>query len=424
MTDPILVHDNSDAINAERAAMHTGRAEAWLWGKIDREKLWEYDWSNSYPRIAKDNELPSQLFGTVTSCTPRRLLELQRQYCVLADVSVSASSPCVPVSHGERTIWPTGNFRTILWNPELDVIRQDGEITEVHKVWLYKRAPVLRGWAEWILSQLGNLAGNVPPWLKLILKHWSRALIGRFGMRYKAWQHYATAPTSRIYCSELYDPESGQKSEIMQVGTDVFMLGELTEPSDACPQITSYVMSAARAKLWRVISQIGRDNCAYMDTDSIVVNINGHHAIQQAHSERDFAGLRSKGEYRRSHIYGPRSAVFAGKPVVAGMPKRPIKVAAHSYEGEIWRSAGEGIKRGEHDTVNVVSRSYTLRYNTNRRAFLDGGGTAPYKLPDMRTDYDCRTTPRYPNRMVLSDYPALRPLIKTARSRPRPVARL
>lgn len=424
MSERILVHDDSAAINAERAAMHTGRAEAWLWGKVEREKLWEYDWSNSYPRIVQENELPAQLFGTVNSCTAGRLAELQRKYCCLADVTVSVTAPCVPVSRDERTLWPTGTFRTILWSPELQLAKDNGEITEVHKVWLYKRAPVLRGWAEWILSQLGSLSANVPPWLKLILKHWSRALIGRFGMRYKQWSHYATAPTSRIFCSELYDPESGEKSEIMQVGQDVFILGELTEPTDACPQITSYVMSAARAKLWRVISQVGRDNVSYMDTDSLVVNLNGHHAIQRASGEKDFAGLRTKAEYRNSHIYGPRSAVFAGKPVVAGMPKRPEKTAPHTYSGEIWRGANESIRRGEHDTVAVVARAYTLRYNTNRRAFLDGGGTAPYKLPEMCPDYDCRTTPRFANRMVLSDYPALRPLAASAGNRPRPVARL
>ena len=288
MTHEILIHNDSNAVAAERAAMHTGRAEAWQWGRINREKMWEYDWSNSYPRIAAETSLPARFFGMVNDCTPGRLAALADKYCVLADVEVSVTNPCVPCSHGERTIWPTGNFRTVLWDPELRLVVGNGQITEVHKVWLYHKAPILRNWAEWILSQLGSRDESVPPWLALILKHWSRALIGRFGMRYRQWQHYATAPTSRIYCSELYDPESGEKSSLMQVGTDVFTLGSLTETNDACPQITSYIMSAQRAKLWHVVSQVGSDDVWYIDTDSLVVNINGHHAISSRKSEGNF----------------------------------------------------------------------------------------------------------------------------------------
>lgn len=420
MTERILIHNDSAAIAAERAAMHTGRAEAWRWGKIERDKLWEYDWSNSYPRIAESTDLPSELFGVICKCAPERLDNLCSKYRVLADVTIDVASPVVPFTSDERTLWPTGTFRTVLWDPEIRLVQQNGQIVEVHKVWLYKKSPILRDWAQWILSQLGSRAGNVPEWLKLILKHWSRALIGRFGMRYKQWQHYAVAPTTRIYCSELYDPESGKKSELMQVGKDVFTLGELTETNDGCPQITSYIMSEARAKLWRVISQVGCDNVYYMDTDSLVVNHNGHYAIQSASAQADFAGLRSKAEFRRSHIYGPRSAVFANRPTVAGMPKRPEKHGPNVWRGEVWRGAKEGIRRGEYDTVSVVARSFTLRYNQHRRYFNSDGGTSPYKLPSGSPDYENRTRPEHPNGNVLNDYPALRPLVASAAGRSRP----
>jgi hypothetical protein len=419
MTHRILIHNDSEAIAAERAAMHTGRAEAWQWGKIDRDKLWEYDWSNSYPRIAQSEDLPASLFGTCSVSDAGKLPGMWRKYKVLADVTISVRQPCVPMSTGERTIWPTGVFRTMLWDPELALVMQHGEITEVHKVWLYRKAPLLKDWAEWILSSLGKTDQSVPEWQKLILKHWSRALIGRFGMRYKQWQKFATAPTSRIFCSELYDRESGERSEIMQVGTDVFTLGELTETNDACPQITSYIMSAARAKLWRVCSSVGRDNVVYMDTDSLVVSFKGHNTIQSANGRGDFAGLRSKGVYRSAHIYGPRSAIFSGRPCVAGMPRKPVQEDFHKWRGEIWRSCQESIRRGEHDTVSVAARSFTLNYNTNRRAFLDNGGTAPYQWPGREPDNTNRTYPAHPRSRAIDDYPALRPLLAAAKGRNR-----
>ena len=420
MTHRVLIHDDRDALAAERAAMHTGRAEAWQWGKLNRGKVWEYDWSNSYPRIARDITLPSALFGTVSAPSIGRVTALWRKYCVLAECEVTTNAPIAPVSTPERCFWPTGTFVTTLWDPEIRALLEANATIRVRRAWLYKREPVLKDWGQWILSQLGSRSENVPEWQKLILKHWSRALIGRFGMRYKAWQKYATAPTSRIYCSELCDLESGERSEIMQVGTDVFILGDLEETSDSCPQITGYIMSEARAKLWRVATRIGYNNVLYVDTDSLVVNHAGHYAIQQAADLPDFAGLRSKGEYRSVHIYGPRSAIFGGKPTVAGMPKRPERAGPHAWRGEIWRGAGESIRRGEHDSVAITARTFTLRYNTNRRAFLDGGGTAPYSLPEGNADIHAAIVPGHPRRAVLNDYPALRPLMASAKGRSRP----
>lgn len=420
MSHPILIHNDEAARTAERVAMHTGRAEAWQWGKRDRERLWEYDWSNSYPRIARDVDLPASLFGTVPNPSFARTMDLAKRYCVLADVTVSTPSACVPASHSERILWPTGQFRTVLWDPELALLEREAATVTVHKVWLYKKAPVLKEWAQWILSQLGKIDDSCPSWLKLILKHWSRALIGRFGMQYKQWENFATASTSRIYCSELYDPDTGDKSQLLQVGTDVFTLGSLTETNDACPQITGYIMSEARAKLWRTVSQVGHDNVYYMDTDSMVVNHSGHYAISQHKGKGDFDGLRTKGSYRSCHIYGPRSAIFDSHPTVAGMPKNAINTGDHKWSGEVWQSIGESIKHGESGSVRTSYRGFTMRYNINRRAFLDSGGTAPYSLPSYSADLANATKSGLEDRVLLNDYPALRALIPSAANRHRP----
>ncbi len=423
MDHDILIHDNSEAALAERAAMHTGRTEAWRWGKIEREKMYEYDWANSYPRIARDNELPYAFAGTVTAPSIDRLASLWAKYSVLAEVEVSADEACVPASHGERTIWPVGKFRTVLWDPELRLLQESKSIVRVLRAWLYKRAPILKRWAEWVLSSLHDTSGIVESWQKLILKHWSRSLIGRFGMRYRAWERFATTSKSRIYTSEMYLPETGTKTEIMQVGTSVFVLGEMQEVNDGCPQITGWIMSEARAKLWRASREIGQENVYYMDTDSLVVNQKGHRAIGLHYQSGDFAGLRSKAIYFSAHIYGPRSAIFGSKPSVAGMPRGSVKIGPHKYQGEVWRGAGESIRRGEHDSVTIHHRNYELRYNMHRRYFRDNGFTSPYVLPAYEPQ--CGSNPpSIPfDRLVLNGYPSLLAHSKTTGNLPRPVKR-
>jgi hypothetical protein len=381
-THPILVHDNSEALVAERAAMHAGRCEAWRWGNYSGDVWYEYDWSNSYPRIARDVGLPTRLAGTVNEPSSKSLRVLISKYCVLADVEVTTDIASVPTSYDGRAIWPVGTFDTVLWDPEISLLLGDGANIRVRKAWLYTRQPALKDWAEWILSSLHDKGQTVEPWQKLILKHWSRALIGRFGMRYRSWEKFATSPDSRVFISQLLNLDTMQQSELMQVGTDIFTSGELKEIDDGCPQITGYIMSEARAKLWRVSQHINPDHVFYMDTDSLIVDSTGNKAIQAENGLGIFDGLRSKGRYRKIHIYGPRTVILDSRPSVSGMPKSSRMVSRAEWAGEVWRGAMESMRRGEPNSVRIQSSVFHLRYNSHRRYFRPDGSTAPYILPD------------------------------------------
>jgi hypothetical protein len=380
-TTRVLVHDDAEAIRAERAAMHSGRCEAYRWGSQTNGPFWEYDWQNSYPRIARDCLLPSQLHGTVANPSPASVGKLLERYCVLAELEVTTESECVPASYDGRVVWPVGSFRTTLWDSEIRLLQESGATFRVHRAWLYKRGPVLKDWAEWILSSLHDPSDAIEPWKKLILKHWSRALIGRFGMRYSPWEKYGQSTDNRIYLSQQYDLDTGSMTELMQIGTDIFMSGELREIDDGCPQITSYVMSEARARLWRARQSIRPENVLYVDTDSLLVNAHGHQRIQANSSDTLFDGLRSKGRYRTVHLYGPRTILLENKPVVSGMPKSSARRYDGTYVGETWRSGKQSIHMGEPSTVRITYRNFTLQYNQARRQFNADGTTSPYRLP-------------------------------------------
>lgn len=406
-THKVLVHDNEEALKAERSAMHAGRCEAWRWGKYDKDVWYEYDWQNSYPRIARDSLLPSRLCGTVTTPNPKSLAGLLKKYCVLAELEVTTDIPCVPSVHNGRVLWPTGTFTTTLWDPEIRLLLGNGATFCVRKAWLYKRDPILKDWAEWILSSLHDKTDRIEPWQKLILKHWSRALIGRFGMRYKTWESFATATDSRVYISQMTDLDDGSEKELMQIGTQVFTSGDLKEIRDGCPQITGYIMSEARAKLWRTSAHIGMQNVWYMDTDSLLVNSDGHNAIQKAANSRDLDGLRSKGRYHKVQLYGPRSIILESRPSVAGMPKGSIQTGPKQWSGEVWRGAKESVRLNEPDSVSIRATDFHLRYNTNRRYFNSDGTTLAYRLPGYVPDGKVLVRPTRWQEAVNNGYPAL-----------------
>lgn len=387
--------------------MYAGRCEAWQWGEKHSDVWYEYDWQNSYPRIARDYALPARLAGTVHEPSASSLQSLVSRYCVLAELEITTTAPCVPTSYGDRVIWPVGTFTSTLWDPEIRLLAEYGATFRVRRAWLYTRQPILKDWAEWVLSSLHDKGATLEPWQKLILKHWSRALIGRFGMRYKAWEMFAVAPNPSITMSELYNSDTKVLSQLMQVGTTVYVSGDQKEIEDGCPQITGYIMSVARAKLWRVSQDIGAQHVAYMDTDSLVVDSVGAKQIQANAHMPDYDGLRSKARYRSLHIYGPRSIICDKRPTVSGLPKSSREIEPGKWQGEVWRGVTESLRHGEYDRVTIRANDFQLRYNVHRRAFLRGGGTVPYRLPDyVAIERDARGETQL-EKAVANGYPAV-----------------
>lgn len=380
-THKILVHDDKEAMEAERRAMWTGRCEAWKWGRDDHETVYEYDYSNAYPRIARDVSVPTRLRGSSGPVDFRSLLDMADRYAILAEVSVQVREPLVPTSHQDRIVWAVGRFDTVLWDPELRLLEQQGADVRVQRAWYYKREPTLKDWAEWILSQVHDKSGQVPEWQKLVLKHWSRTLIGRFAMRYRSWEQIALSDQMRLYVSDYKDMDTGQTSKLMQLGQQILLQGQESEGPDYCPQVTGYIMSAARARLWNAAMVAGGANVLYMDTDSLVVNSTGRSALEAGKGNPILDGLGIKQSSKGYRIYGPRAIILDRSKKVSGLPRRSQEIEPHKFTGETWESLKHALETGNHNAVSIHIRPFKLAPNPARRYLRRDGTTSPYELP-------------------------------------------
>lgn len=381
-THKVLVHADAEAIAAERRAMWTGRAEALQWGRDYDAPIYEWDWKNAYPRIARDCALPYSLAGRTGAVSLRQLRELVSRYNVLADVEVTTDMPVVPARYEGRILWPIGSFTTTLWDPEIDLLIKTGARFTVQRTWLYRRAPVLADWGRWVLGELGFQSEGRPPWLGIVLKHWSRALIGRFATQYQDWEVFGWEPQTDVRMGHLLNADTGELSEFMQIGHEIHQMTGLSESDDSCPQITSYVMSMARNRLFHAVSAVGWQNVYYMDTDSLIVNTAGNARLESLTSQGLFDGLRLKGRYRGYEIYGPRSMVVGPNHVFAGLPKQSQRTGDTSFRGEVWTQMERAIRIGEWDRVSATARQFTVRWNEHRRARCADGRTAAWRLPE------------------------------------------
>jgi hypothetical protein len=379
-THPVLVHPDDEAIKAERRAMWTGRAENWSWGKDLDAPVYEWDWANSYPRIGRDYDVPVRLVGTARTANATELPRLAERYTILADVTIRTEQPVVPTRRDGRILWPVGEFKSTLWWPEIEAVLSEGGTVTPHCVWLYRSEPALQEWGTWIINQVHGKGAIAYPWVPLVLKHWSRTLIGRFATQYQNWEEFGTERDSKVQVGKLFDVDTGLMTDVMQVGHDLHIMTGLSESDDSCPQITSYIMSVARRRLWDALQAVGSENVLYMDTDSLIVNMEGHVILTELTKLGQFNGLRLKDRHRGYEIYGPRSAIIGSRRVFAGMPKAAVRTGEKTFQGEVWTNLEKSLSIGEADRVTIQPRTFTVRYNDNRRQRAEGGRTVPHRL--------------------------------------------
>jgi hypothetical protein len=385
LTHDMLVHWDDDARAAERRAMWTGRCEAYWHGRVRGVRVDEWDMTLAYPRIALTHHVPvalASMFGPGVNLPA----QLDRPgYAVLAEVDVTTTEPLVPCERDGRIAWPVGTFRTTLWSPELRLLVDRGQRVAVVKGWLYKAEPALASWARWIVAQLGAPDDVSPAWWKAIMKHWARALIGRWAMTYRDWEHIGQMPYPDIRRATYVDLETGQTGETVQVGRDLFLATETVEWPHSMPQITGYVMSACREILARLLLAAGPRAALYADTDSMLVPADHHDRMLAIARRFPAAGLRLKRSWKGVEIRGPRQIVTGPVVRVAGIPTKAQRLADGSLVGEVWESLAAAISHRRAATVRVTPRRWTLRATDTRRVEGEDGWTVPHTVAEMVT---------------------------------------
>jgi hypothetical protein len=380
ITHDMLVHDDETRLAAERKAMWTGRCEAWQHGRLDQGPYVEYDMSAAYCNIAASCNMPTVAVGERHKLSPDGLALAINRYSVLADVTVETELPIVPTSLSDRTAWPVGTFRTTLWDPELLLALRHGRVLRVHRAYLYHRAPALQAFAQWVLTGMSHPAVCQSANVQKVLRHWSRALVGRLGLRYRSWVKFGETPIPDLRLVTYVDVDDGTSTDMLCAGYDRLLLSNMGEALESLPQVPSWVMSECRRRLWEACTSMGLDNVIYMDTDSMILRHVGRDVPPHDPTGASQQPWHKKGVYNVLQIRGPRNLDVESARRVSGLPVAARQTAPLEYSGQIMRSIKDSMRTGELDSVSTVPRNFVLKAVDLRRHHLPDHQTQPYRL--------------------------------------------
>jgi hypothetical protein len=373
MRHHLFVHEDEPAREAERESTYTGRCEAWRHGRLTGGPFTEWDYTNAYASIGAACAVPVKLHGQLDRADLATVLAAARKCAVLTEATVTTEAPTLPARTPDGIAWPVGTFTTTVWENELQAALEQGATVEVHRAWWYRRAPALSDFCGWVLDQLAPTAGDTDPIVRVALKHWGRALIGRTAAQWSRWEQVGTSPIADVALGKCRDVGAGEAFDLLQLGTQLIRATERGENPDAMVSVMAWVMAEARVRLWRTMLTAGLDHVAYVDTDSLWVTPAGSDRLRAA----NLAGLVVKREARHVEVFGPRQLVVTGELVAAGVPKRATEVAPRVWEGDVWAGLGTSLRAGEADRVRIMRRRFTLHGTDHRRRHLPGGNTAP-----------------------------------------------
>jgi hypothetical protein len=208
--------------------------------------------------------------------------------------------------------WPTGRIEGWYWQPELDLAVEYGAEVTALEQYVYETAPVLRTWAEWIIASQSDPGLPAFTIQQMAVKHWGRALIGKFGAQVPDWKPYAWfTDTDLELCRSVVD---GRVGEMLTVGGRALRSEEKCYADNAFPALMSRVISECRMRLWRLMCAAGLEHVYYVDTDSLFVDREGSTNLQKSYVKRRGKGGASGS--RPGTEKSPSSAPASSSPPV------------------------------------------------------------------------------------------------------------
>ena len=371
LTDKVLVGDDPEIREMERGALWCGRSEAWKHGRATGGPFTDWDVEAAYLRIMRDCEVPVRPLARIVGPDDRDLRRWRDVACVLARVDVTTDRPVVPARGPHGSYWPTGTFTTTVWDPELDLLDSVDAKYRVTECVVYTRRPALASFARWLWPLATGTDDSVDPVVRRVAKHWSRAIVGRFGVRYHAWQPYGDAIEPGCELVPFTDLATGERTRLLTVGTSCLIETGQIEGDNAVPSVLGWIMSETRRRLWVTMLDAGLDHVLHVDTDGLLVDAQGSANLIAAGK----AGLRIKGEYRAVEVIAPRQVVYGGTLRAPGVPRRSRRESARVWTGQTWSRLSTELATGTPDRVQIRPRRIVLKGADHRRVHLPNGAT-------------------------------------------------
>lgn len=361
MEYPIYIHNDYDVLQLERFAYHGGRTECFQAGEFTEGPFYKVDVNSMYPWVMQNNQYPISLRGQSEKSTLANLRHYLSKYMVIAEVDLFTPKPYFPSTFEGRLVYPAGLFRTILTTPELTLALEKGWIERVYRVCWYSKAPIFQDYVDYFyqLKERYKRGGNLLRFrlAKLMLN----SLYGKFGQRATKMKQISECDPHNFKRVTVYDPAKNRYGVEYYLGGKVWWAVKSGESYHSFPAIAAHVTAYARIHLYKLVEAVGRDNCYYCDTDSLIINQTAYERLEPFIQPYTLGMLKLEKTTNYLKINAPKDYVLGEDVVIKGVKKDAVWLDDHTVEQEVFPSIRGLMQRGEGKTYKTFKQVKVLK---------------------------------------------------------------
>jgi len=353
MCHPIYIPDESEDSDISRESYHGGRTECFRIGVYNDGPYYKLDINSMYPYVMRNSEYPNCYESRHTNPDTLKTRRTSETHCIIADCTITPSLPYFVYRRDNRNIYPIGQFRTVLTTEEYQLAYDNGWVKECHDVCVYRKRPLFTEYVDFFYGVKQQAGTEDRPLIRAFAKLYLNSLYGKFGQRGFVDRVLGDDSTATIRVSHGYNIRTGTRFTIRQVGQQVLYSEKGGESYNAFCAIASHVTANARLLLYDTIQRMGRDNCYYCDTDSVICNSEGLQRIKGLLDNGKLGYWKVEGMSKSVTITAPKHYTFGQKTVVKGIRKNAQKLGTHTYRQEVWPGFNSILKQGQEKYYTV-----------------------------------------------------------------------
>lgn len=210
MEHNIFIHTNSNIIELERNSYHGGRTECFFIGKAPKENYYLLDVNSMYSSVMKNYLYPTKLLSIELNISISHLIQLLKEYCVIAKVLVNCSQPIFPVKNKGKLIFPIGTFITYLSSRELIYALEHNLIQRIDIAAVYNAGQLFTTYVNFFYNKRQQYKNENNEAFAYICKLFLNSLYGKFGQRNEYYEKIGENDNLEDGIFEYFDIEKSE----------------------------------------------------------------------------------------------------------------------------------------------------------------------------------------------------------------------
>lgn len=385
--ESIHYHKDLTLLQFERSAYKGGRVECFYVGQ-KKDQFYLYDVNSMYAWVMATCELPTEPLIYADKMSKSEALSLSQSHYLISEVVLNykAYIGYYGTHYDSKLLFPIGQFKTVLHNPELIRALEENHILSIGKTYVYKKSKCLSSYANYFYEMRLSSSDST---YNLFAKLMNNSLYGRLGMSYyekevlEEGEGDSENPIGMVMIQEREGDRIVWKPYYRWYGKLIRTFKDEYKPKrNTNVALAGAVTAYARMKLLDYILEAGYRNAFYCDTDSILVNERGASALERFIDKKALGQLKQEMNCQSITINAPKDYVFGSKRRLKGIPAQFEQSEDGSYQFIRFTTIREYL-RNEGVFFGTKDQHKILTYNYNKGIILNDNFTSPIVLNEV-----------------------------------------